>query len=94
MLLPAHEAVINVEADGNATDVERGVRVDGVVVALVGEHEAARRRLGRQRDAETRSRRDGRTAIGHQLASRNFQERAALTVAHDGLPSIDGHRLT
>src|SRR5207302_2050983 len=44
--LPAHEAVINVEADGNATDVERGVGVDGVVVAYLGKHEAARRRRG------------------------------------------------
>ena len=52
IVLPAHQAVIDIEPDGDAADVERGVRIGCVVVAFVGEDEAAGRGVGRQRDAE------------------------------------------
>ena len=34
IVLPAHQAVINIEPDGDAADVERGVRIGRVVVAV------------------------------------------------------------
>ena len=40
VLLPPHQAVVDIEPDGDTADVEGGVRVHGVIVAFVGENEA------------------------------------------------------
>ena len=77
VFLPAHQAVVDVEADGDATDVEGRMRVDRVVVALVGEDETGLAGLGGnlarpQADAggKTESRDTGESRAARLLAQR------------------------
>ena len=56
--LPAHQTIVDVEAHGNATDVEGDVRVHGVEVALVGEDEAGLRHSSLAEASQEREARD------------------------------------
>ena len=90
IVLPAHQAVINIEPDGDAADVERGVRIGRVVVALVGEDEPCLGLgVGERRGAERGAcGQRGGARIGHQFAPREIQD-VVVAVAHEfGLPNV------
>src|SRR5262249_27292262 len=82
---PAIEAVVEVEADGDASDVEGRVRVHRVVRALVGEPEPGLRGggRGRQRRDERGEQDDGQpdVAMGHVQPPKHAEVRGAREVA-------------
>ena len=84
IVLPAHQAIINIETDGDPADVECSVRIGRVVVALVSEDET---RLGlgiggRRRAERGACSQGGGAGVGHQFAPREI-ENFVVAVAHE-----------